>query len=100
MRLNNIYKSVSISSKDGSDNLFSYLKSEFVGWLENVETNGNAAQRLTYISLIKTYFGKMREVIVYWFHLIKTFSHLCYVHFHFPDICISKTCVKQGNFEI
>ena len=41
MSLNNIYKSVSRSSKDGSDNLFSYLKSEFVRWLENVEISGN-----------------------------------------------------------
>ena len=41
MMLNNIYKSVSRSSKDGSDDLFSYLKSEFVRWLENAEIYGN-----------------------------------------------------------
>ena len=45
MILNNIYKSVSRSSKDGSDNLFSYLKSEFVSWLQNVEIYGNILLR-------------------------------------------------------
>jgi hypothetical protein len=39
--LHNLYKSVSISSKDGSDNLFSYLKFEFVRWLEKTEISGN-----------------------------------------------------------
>jgi hypothetical protein len=29
------------SSKDGSDNLFSYLKFEFVRWLEKTEISGN-----------------------------------------------------------
>ena len=41
MILNNLYKSVSRSSKGGSDNLFSYLKSEFVKWQENAEIFGN-----------------------------------------------------------
>ena len=43
--LNKLYKSVSISSKHESDNLFSYLKSEFVRWLENVEISGNMLLR-------------------------------------------------------
>jgi hypothetical protein len=41
MSLNNLYKLVSISSKDGSDNLFSYLKFEIVRWLEKIEISGN-----------------------------------------------------------
>ena len=41
MSLNKLYKSVSRSSKDGSDNLFSYLKFEFVRWLENAEISRN-----------------------------------------------------------
>ena len=45
MRLNKIYKSVSRSSKDVSDKLFSYLKSEFVSWLQNVEIYGNILLR-------------------------------------------------------
>ena len=45
MSLNKLYKSVSRSSKDGSDNLFSYLKSEFVRWLENAEISGNMVLR-------------------------------------------------------
>ena len=45
MSLNNLYKLVSRSSKDGFDNLFSYLKSEFVRWLENAEISGNMLLR-------------------------------------------------------
>ena len=43
---------------------------------------------------------KPKEVFVYWFVLRKTFSQVFEIHFHFPNICISKTCVKQGNSEI
>ena len=101
MSLNNLYKSVSISSKDGYDNLFSYLKSEIVRWLENAEISGKyASPILTYISQIKTYFGKLREFFVYWFVKRKTLSHFFDICFHFPNIYISKTCVKQGNYEI
>ena len=53
-----------------------------------------------YISNKKTYFVKMREVFVYRFVMRKNLSHLFDIHFHFPDSCISKTCVKQGNSEI
>jgi hypothetical protein len=48
-------QTVSRSSKDGSDNLFSYLKFEFVRWLEKTEISGNMlAQRFTHISQTKT----------------------------------------------
>ena len=44
--------------------------------------------------------GKMREVIVICFTSRKNLSQLFDIHFNFPDICISKKCVKQGNYEI
>ena len=49
--LNKLYKSVSRSSKDGSDNLFSYLKFEFVRWLEKTEISGNMLLKYWPISL-------------------------------------------------
>ena len=51
MSLNNLYKSVSRSSKDRSDNLFSYLKSKFVRWPKNAEIYGNMLLRDWPISL-------------------------------------------------
>jgi hypothetical protein len=58
------------------------------------------AQILTYISQIKTVVYKMEEAFVYWFVVRKNLSQLFDIRFHFPGICISKTCVKQGNSEI
>jgi hypothetical protein len=58
------------------------------------------AQRLTYISQIKIDVYKLEEAFVYWFVLRKNLSQFFEIHFHFPEICISKTCVKQGNSEI
>ena len=48
----------------------------------------------------KNIFQKMREVFLYWFLMSKTLSHLFDIRFHFPNIYISKTCVKHGNYEI
>jgi hypothetical protein len=42
----------------------------------------------------------MEEAFVYWFVLRKNLSQLFEIHFQLPGICISKTCVKQGNSEI
>jgi hypothetical protein len=58
------------------------------------------AQRLTHISQTKTVVYKMKEVSVYWFVVRKNLSQFFEIRFHFPGICISKTCVKQGNSEI
>jgi hypothetical protein len=58
------------------------------------------AQILTYISPIKIVVYKLEEYFVYWFVLRKNLSHFFDIRFHLPGICISKTCVKQGNSEI
>ena len=43
---------------------------------------------------------KPKEVFVYWFVVSRILSRFLEIRFHIPKICISKTCVKQGNFEI
>jgi hypothetical protein len=58
------------------------------------------AQIFTHISLIKTVVYKMEEAIVYWFVVRKIVCRFFDIRFHFPGICISKTCFKQGNSEI
>jgi hypothetical protein len=55
---------------------------------------------LTYISQIKIDGYKLEEAFVYWFVLRKNLSQFFEIHFHFPGIGFSKTCVKQGNSEI
>ena len=52
------------------------------------------------MSQIKQYFRNMREVFVYWLVMRQKRSLFFDIHFPFPDISISKTCVKQGNSEI
>ena len=59
-----------------------------------------AGQRLTHISQTKTVVYKLKEDFVYWFVVRKNLSKFFEIHFHFPRFCISKTCVKQGNYEI
>jgi hypothetical protein len=59
-----------------------------------------AAQRFTHISLTKTAVYKLEEAFVDWFVVRKNLSQFFEIRFHLPGICISKTCVKQGNSEI
>ena len=58
------------------------------------------AHRWILFSQYVTPVGKLREVIVLWFVVIENLSQVFEIHFHLPDICISKTCVKQENYEI
>jgi hypothetical protein len=48
------------------------------------------AQRLTYISQIKTYFGKMREVFEEELILVKNLSHFPKIPFHMIIICLQR----------
>ena len=45
-------------------------------------------------------FWKTERNFVDWFVMSKNLSQFFEIRFHLPDICISKTCVKQGNSEI
>ena len=58
------------------------------------------AQRWIWFSKYVKLVYKLKEVVVYWFFLAKTSLSFFLIRFHFPDICVSKTCVKQGNSEI
>jgi len=47
-----------------------------------------ASQRLTYISQIKTYFGKLREVFEEEIFIVKILSHFPKITFHMIIICL------------
>ena len=68
-----------------------------INWARLLETG---AQRWIRFSKYVTLVCKLKEVIVYCFVVRKNLSHLFKIHFNFPEIFISKTCVKQGNSEI
>ena len=60
----------------------------------------NGAQRWICFSKYVIPVYKHKYFIVYWFIVRKHLSPFFVIHFPFLEICISKTCVKQGNFEI
>jgi hypothetical protein len=49
-----------------------------------------AAPKLTYISQIKTYFGKLREVFEEELVLVKILSHFPKIPFHLIRICLQR----------
>jgi hypothetical protein len=88
MSLNNLYKLFSRSSKDGSDNFFSYLKFEIVRWLEKTEISGKMLLQDSPISSkSKKYLGKMREVIEYPPIIMKNLLQFLKIVFQLIIIC-------------
>jgi hypothetical protein len=72
-----------------------------VRWLEKTEISGNMLLKDLPISLKpKPLCKNWKRLFVDWFVVRKKLSHLFEIHFQLPGICISKTCVKQGNSEI
>jgi hypothetical protein len=49
-----------------------------------------AAHKLTYISQIKTYFGKLREVFEEELMMVKILSHFPKIPFHLIRICLQR----------